>query len=309
MVGARLLGRLSWCWILLLYLAVLAQAAEAKEPVDFLWNFATHLYQEKDYYRALTEYQRFVFLFPNDPRVSEAELQIGRCYRREGRPNKAFSHFFGLYNRKAETVGREALLEMVAIRQEQSRYPEAIYWTRKFIELYSDYAEIDNIYLSLAWLQIDSGKYDEAIASLDLIQPDSAYYSRAKSISQALQRRPEKTEKSPQTAGVLAAVLPGAGHLYAGRPEQAISSFLLNAIFISGAVVAFKNDSPVLGSILVFFELGWYGGGIHSAVEAARQENRQRERRYRRELKEKYRLSIGLQPGKDSLALSLRLIF
>ena len=310
MVRATLLGRSSWCWILVLYFAVLAKPVKANERADFLWGFANHLYQEQDFYRALSEYQRFVFLFPADPRVSKAELQIGRCYRREGRPNKAISHFLGLYKRKAEeTIGREALLEMVATREEQKRYPEAIYWTKQFIERYSDYPEIDAVYLSLAWLQIDSGKYDEAIATLDLIQPDSASYSRAKSISQALRQRPERSEKSPQTAGVLSAVLPGAGHLYAGRPEQAISSFLLNATFITGAVVAFHNDSPVLGGILVFFELGWYVGGIRSAAQAAREENREREQRYRRELKEDYRLSIGLQPGKDRLALSLRLSF
>jgi len=74
-------------------------------------------------------------------------------------------------------------------------------------------------------------------------------------------------------------------------------------------VVAFKNDSPVLGGILVFFEMGWYVGGIRSAAQAAREENREREQRYRRELKEDYRLSIGLEPGKDRLALSLRLSF
>jgi hypothetical protein len=110
-------------------------------------------------------------------------------------------------------------------------------------------------------------------------------------------------------AGTLSAVLPGSGHLYAGRPGQAASSFLLNALFIAGAVIAFQNDSPVLGGILVFFELGWYQGGIRSAAQAAREENQKQERKYRRGLKQKYRLSFGLEPGKNRLALSMRLSF
>ena len=81
MARAKLLGLLSWCWILFLYFAILAKPVVAKERADFLWDFAGHLYQEQDFYRALSEYQRFVFLFPNDFRVSEAKLQIGRCYR------------------------------------------------------------------------------------------------------------------------------------------------------------------------------------------------------------------------------------
>jgi len=179
----------------------------------------------------------------------------------------------------------------------------------QLLERYRDYPQIDAIYLRLAWLQIDSGKYREAIATLDLIQAESTNYQRARLLRQALLQRPETAEKSPQTAGVLSAILPGAGHFYAGRPGQAISSFLLNAIFITGTVVAFKNDSPVLGGILVFFELGWYIGGIRSAAQAAREENEARAKKYRRELKQDYRLSLGLEPGNDRVAFSLRLSF
>jgi tetratricopeptide (TPR) repeat protein len=310
MVGAKLLGRFSWCWILLLYLSVVAQPVAAAEREDLLWEFADQLYQEQDFYRALSEYQRFLFLFPNDPRVPEAELRIGRCYRREGKFQKAFSHLIRLHNRRAEEpAGREALLEMVKIREEQGRYPEAIYWAKQFIERYPDYGDIDTVYLRLAWLQIDSGKFEEAITTLELLQPESTYYPRVRSLRQALEQRPETAKKSPAVAGTLSAVLPGSGHLYAGRPGQAASSFLLNALFITGAVLAFQNDSPVLGGILVFFELGWYTGGIRSAAQAAREENQRQERKFRKELKQTYRLSLGLEPGKDRMALSVRLSF
>jgi tetratricopeptide (TPR) repeat protein len=310
MVRSLLLGRFGWCWIFLLHLAVLAQPAAAGERADRLWDLANHLYDKQDYYRALTEYQRFVFLFPKDHRNDQAKLQIGRCYRREGEGDKAFSYLIRLFNAGAEeTVGPEALLEMIAIREEQGRYLRAIYWTKQFIERYPDYRELDSVYLSLAWLQIDSGKYESAMATLERIQPESKDFPRARSLRQALQQRPEKGEKSPVLAGVLSGVLPGAGHLYAGRPGQAASSFLLNALFITGAVLAFEHDSPALGGILVFFEVGWYAGGIRSAAQAAREENQKDESKYRRELKEKYHLSFGMDPGKDRLALCLRLSF
>ncbi len=307
MVRAILLG---WCWFLFLLFTVLAQPVMAEQGADQLWNFANFLYQKQDFYRALSEYERFLFLFPNDPRVPEAELQIGRCYRQDGKPKKAFRRLLKLYNRKrAEPVGREALLEMVSIREEQQRYPEAIYLAKRFVEQYPDDPEIDTVYLRLAWLQIDIGTYEEALATLVRIQPKSKHYQRARSLRQALQQPPDTREKSPKVAGALSAVLPGAGHLYAGRPGQAASSFLLNALFIAGAVLAFKHDSPVLGGILIFFELGWYQGGIRSAAQAAREENQGQHRRYRQDLRQSYRLSLGLEPGKDQLTLSLRLSF
>ena len=310
MVRSLLLGRFGWCLIFLFHFTLLARPVAAEERADLLWDFVTHLYDKQDYYRALSEYQRFVFLFPKDHRTDQAKLQIGRCYRREGEADKAFTYLIRLFNSRAEEpVGPEALLEMIAIREEQKRYPRAIYWAKQFIERYPDYTELDTVFLSLAWLQIDSGRYESAMATLERIQPKSKHYPRARSLRQALHQRPERGERSPVTAGVLSGVLPGSGHLYAGRPGQAASSFLLNTLFITGAVLAFEHDSPVLGGILVFFEMGWYVGGIRSAAQAAREENQKDESKYRRQLKEKYHLSFGMDPGKDRLALCLRLSF
>jgi hypothetical protein len=42
-------------------------------------------------------------------------------------------------------------------------------------------------------------------------------------------------QKSPAVAGTLAAILPGAGHLYTERPRVALVAFLLNVAFIVSA--------------------------------------------------------------------------
>ena len=52
--------------MLLLVSGALAQPIMAQERADLLWNFANELYHEQDFYRALGEYQRFIFLFPSD---------------------------------------------------------------------------------------------------------------------------------------------------------------------------------------------------------------------------------------------------
>jgi len=196
MVRSLLLGRFGWCWIFLLHFTVLAQPVAAEERADRLWDFANHLYDKQDYYRASSEYQRFVFLFPNDDRTDQAKLQIGRCYRREGKGDKAFSYLIRLFNSRAEEpVGPEALLEMIEIREEQERYPRAIYWAKQFIERYPDYTELDTVYLSLAWLQIDSGRYKSAMATLERIQPKIT----SPSIAPAAGRRGEVSSNGRST--------------------------------------------------------------------------------------------------------------
>ena len=80
--------------------------------------------------------------------------------------------------------------------------------------------------------------------------------------------------KSPAVAGVLSAVLPGAGHLYIGKPLQALTAFLLNGLFLAGAVYAVGEGLEGTAAILLFFETGWYLGTINSARAGAREFNR-----------------------------------
>jgi hypothetical protein len=79
--------------------------------------------------------------------------------------------------------------------------------------------------------------------------------------------------KSPFQAGLLNAILPGAGYLYAGQPQAALTSFSLNALFILATCEFFINDMPVAGVITLGFEGGWYFGGIHGAYHAAKKHN------------------------------------
>jgi outer membrane protein assembly factor BamD (BamD/ComL family) len=282
--------------------------ALAQGSPDELWEFAGSLYREGDFYRAVGEYERFCFLFPADPRAAEAELQIGRCYRLGGETEKAFGSFLVLFRRgPREATGKQALLEMIATREIQRNYREALYWGEQFIELFPTAPELEEVLVRLAWLSIDSGDYHHAVEMLKRIPPVGCSYAEARSLIQALEESPYQPGKSPEVAGTLSAILPGAGHLYVGQAAQAASSFLLNGLFILGAVAAFTHESPVLGGILAFLELGWYQGGIRSAAAAAREANEEDEKRYRRKLKEDYRLSLGVSPGPDRLVFAVRL--
>jgi len=299
--------RFAWRWMTLTLFLFCSVPARAQGSPDELWEFAGSLYRQGDFYRAGGEYERFRFLFPADPRATEAELQIGRCYRFGGETEKAFSSFLAVFRKSpTEAAGKQALLEMIATREIQRDYREALYWGEHFIELYPEAPELEAIVFRLAWLSIDSGDYRHAVASLKRIPPASRRYAEARSLIQALEESPYQPQKSPGLAGTLAAVLPGAGHLYVGRPAQAASSFLLNGLFILGAVAAFTHDSPVLGGILTFFELGWYQGGIRSAAAAAREANEEEEKRYRQKLREDYRLSLGVLSGPDRVVFAVR---
>jgi hypothetical protein len=122
-----------------------------------------------------------------------------------------------------------------------------------------------------------------------------------------LDRIQEVPQKSPGMAGVLAAVLPGAGHLYCERYRDAAIAFLLNGAFIWGIVESFEHDNYVVGGILTFFELGWYSGNIYSAVASAHKYNRKMKQEYIDHLERG--LSLGISFQGRSPVFSLRYAF
>jgi hypothetical protein len=72
-------------------------------------------------------------------------------------------------------------------------------------------------------------------------------------------------KKSPATAQFLNSTLPGAGYLYLGQNQSALTAFLLNGLFIAGSAYAFERGNIPVGIILASFEAGWYFGGIYGA--------------------------------------------
>ena len=80
-------------------------------------------------------------------------------------------------------------------------------------------------------------------------------------------------EKSVCKARTLNALLPGAGYYYVGQKNTAVTSFLINALFIAAAYSFFDHGNIAAGLITASFETGWYFGGINGAGLAAQEYN------------------------------------
>jgi tetratricopeptide (TPR) repeat protein len=123
-------------------------------------------------------------------------------------------------------------------------------------------------------LLIRQNRFDEAERRLreGMLRPEIE--PAAGIIQELLASKRDARYKSPETAGLLSAVLPGSGQFYNGRYQDGVQSFLLNALFILGAWKAFDSDNYGLGGALALFEIGWYTGGIYGAVGGAHKVNR-----------------------------------
>jgi tetratricopeptide (TPR) repeat protein len=287
-----------------------AHASQADANGSQVYAFGLHLFRLGEYYRAITELKRFTLLFPEHARHSAALLLIGLALQEDGAYDDAFIHFQQLRQIDDDTdVDRIATFKLGELRFLQQRYRQAIEQFQKFLFVFPDGPLVprSTYLLGLSWAL--DGQRERAQRLLEAFPIQHPLASRAQALQLALQTPPPEPLKSPRTAGILAGVLPGAGHLYIGKPLQALAALLLNGLFITGSVFAFRDGLIATGAILLYFETGWYLGNIKSAMAGARNVNRQQSGAYADQLRTAYALPPLTLESLQAPGLGFRLVF
>ena len=272
------------------------------------FRFAEQAMEMGDYLRAVAEFERFIHFFPDHEKVPEALLQIGLGYLKARDFERARGVFHRLHRAHPEDVlGGKALLLMGESYYRQGLFTEAEYYYRQVVEAYPQPELKNQALYRLGWSRMHTGSWRDASDTFGSVAPESPLYSAAQHLSHKSLLGETLSYKNPATAGVLAAVLPGLGHVYTNRYRDAMVAFLVNGLFIWAAVESFNNDHNVLGGILVFLELGWYSGNIYSAVNSAHKHNRKVKDDFLRGLPDAMNLQLLATPeGHLGLSLSFR---
>ncbi len=183
----------------------------ADGSVEETLQFARKLERDRDYYRAITEYKRAIFITqkkdPENHRV--AHLGVARCYhagKKWAASEAAAATALKLTgwsqrDRQELTVARALALWNLGRVSEAKEMLESVGTDLKKAEK-----------LLQAWITFAAG---------DLEQSRQLFVTSeyAPAVAALKSWPPEKL--SPTTAGVLSAVVPGAGQLYAGKPKAA----------------------------------------------------------------------------------------
>jgi tetratricopeptide (TPR) repeat protein len=202
-------------------------------------------------------------------------------------------------------LGGKALFLVGESYYRQGVYEEATLYFRKVHETYAQPELRDAALYRLGWSHMQSLQWQEAGDVFRGVDRMSPLYASAQELAIKSFEGERLPYKSPSAAGVLAAVLPGSGHVYCERYKDGVVAFLLNGLFIWATIEAFENDHEVLGGVLAFLELGWYSGNIYSAVNSAHKHNRALKNDYLKSLPELHLFSTS---GR-SFGLSLKMTF
>jgi len=212
-----------------------------------LWDFAESLERQGEHYRAVTEYKRLAYFFPDSAEAGRAQLRIAVALLRGGEPGQAAAHLESLRATGALPERADDLRYLLALaRLERGRerpYP----------------------------LRLEG--IESALQELGQIGADWPGRARTEGFVQAMTHRPELPEKSPLLAGTLSALLPGAGSFYAGRYAEGSLAFFVNAVLIYATVNSFQRDQIPAGTVFGALALVFYGGSIYAAVNGAHKFN------------------------------------
>lgn len=279
--------------MVLTILVTLTLAQDAPREDESL-AFARTLLAEQDVYRAITELKRFSFQRGGMQALS-AQLLIGHLYAKGRMVDASRFHFervLRVNEPRTSLAARLLSLENVCVTrvltgncaEEIDALPDDTplglkrHLTRYFGVLMNTEVAI-------------TGPASDGDAALD----------RLKLERQGLEL------KRPWLAGVLSAVLPGAGQLYDGRPLDAVLAFVLTGACAAGTVVLLARPQPEWGFGIPLGLLGlvFYSGNIVNAVGDAHRINERAYADFAKKLEAEAWPKMGLAIGPNGATFTL----
>jgi TolA-binding protein len=280
-----------------------SQPAQLPEPSDPLTDaqqilgFAEALFQAGDYFRAITEYKRFLFLYPSDVRAGRVQLQIGLSYQRGQQWEDARKTFDEIAQHHPEAeIRAEAAYRVGETSFEQGRYAQAIADLRPTVERHPHTSVGEQARYLLGWSYLRARQWPAASQTFATIDATSPLFPSSRVLADAARAGEELPRKSPALAGLMSAVIPGTGHFYTGRWRDGTVALLLNGAFLASGLEAVSAGNEAAAGLLLFFEAAWYSGAIYGAVNATQ--------KYNLDLEERWLQGLERQHGPNSPALS-----
>ena len=206
-------------------------------------RFADFLYRNGEYYRAISEYKRLIYFFPESLYREEAIFQIGRSYMAGGDLESAILYW--------NQILQEPTLKDVNLSG---------------VHLLLSISYLDKDRLKPFQLRVDN--INKALYHLDQIDSQFSDAEQGHSFASDWRSRSRPDYKSPLLAGGLSTMVPGAGSFYAERYREGLYTFLITAFFYVAALEAFHKEEKELAFVFGSFAVAFYGGGIYTAVNS-----------------------------------------
>ncbi|MCP4110420.1 MAG: tetratricopeptide repeat protein [Desulfobacteraceae bacterium] len=287
---------------------------------DMQIEFAEHYFSNGEYSRAIDEYKRFIYFFPEHGKVEMAMYKIGMSYFNTNDYKKATGAFSKIIDRQYSKNGNtsfetgnsdyitKAYYMITECHLKLNSLVPAVSTLRNLLAITEDIEVRDETYYRLGWICLEAGLWDKARSYFGQISPENREKYKLKKLSDELGKKTEIQRKSPWTAGFLS-IIPGGGYLYCERYHDAMIAFLVNSVMGYAAYEAFDDGHYALGGLIGFIEMGFYSGNIYGAVNSTHKYNRNKQKHFIEKLKKNTRVKLSSGYKKRGIAISFQYDF
>jgi tetratricopeptide (TPR) repeat protein len=245
-----------------------ANCEEIKITEQSLLGFADKLYKDHEFDKALVEFQRFLYYFPNYSSKYNVMLKMARCYKYSGFHDNAAEILTGIISSGYEKgVIDDALFELGDTHYLFGEYEGAAIEFKKLYEETQDF-DLKNkagFMLTFSYLRADeASKASDTTTAMEWRKSISS--ENFQKLVHGVRDYYNLERKSPLLSGVMSAVIPGTGHFYISRYRDGVLALILNGLFATCAYEFFDKGHTSPGILFSFFEMSIYSGTIFSSV-------------------------------------------
>ncbi len=238
----------------------------AQNTFEEQFNLAKKLYNEENYFDAITEFKRLLFFDDSELFSLESNFLIGLSYKNGAKFSEAIQFFtISELNSKTPEEVFEARMEIIKVNILRRSTVRAFTLLDSLQNDPRFISKIDEINYWRGWTYIFSDDWENASLSFSAIQPQHQLALLCDSIANDLY--------SPQLAKILS-IVPGAGQFYTGEYVSGLISIGWNVLWGYLTINAFMEDR-VFDGLMVGTLLWWrfYSGNIQNAEKFALEKN------------------------------------
>jgi hypothetical protein len=249
-----------------IFISLLAITLYAQDSFEEQFNYAKKLYEEENYFDAVTEFKRLLFFDGSNKYSFECNYLMGLSYKYGGKFSNALLHF-SIADMRALTSEEvfDCRIEIIKINILRRT-------TYKALNLLDSLAidpkfenKSDEINYWRGWAYIFSDNWEKAALTFSEIKSSNQLAVLCDSIDNELY--------NPQLAKYLSLV-PGVGQFYTGEYVSGLISIGWNVLWGYLTINAFIEDR-ILDGVLIGSLLWWrfYSGNIQNAEKFAQEKN------------------------------------
>ncbi|OQX52096.1 MAG: hypothetical protein B5M53_09390 [Candidatus Cloacimonas sp. 4484_209] len=229
--------------------------------------FANYLYNQGDYFRAITEYKRFIFISKDLDKKWFARKRILVSYKKAGRYDDALYYLLSFNDSKFSNIEKGKIYLLMGNTKKARSF---------FLRSNSDTSKILK-----SWSFTKEAKWENSINALAGMKKEALLSKTADSLRQFLLNADKKIEKKDiLTAAFLSVIVPGTGRFYSGRVGDGFYSFLTVAVPGVISYYYWKKERKTAFRVSLGFSIAFYIGDIYGSIISAKLFNYNSKRLY-----------------------------